>query len=200
MNKWVIYIFFVFYLLNPCLAFAAASQTKDDKKSIPKDKPIGKNSEAKKKKRKKKKKLPKETIEGADSQAFLKEEEKKRIKWAFLASVLLPGGGQAFVNKKPLKAVGFWAGMGGFGLATYISHKKYKKVKKRDNLYRRFRNGFIFGMVVVYAWNILDALADAHLQNYEISRNLEYKKLTPDERHEFKRQNFKRREKKDDKK
>ena len=119
-----------------------------------------------------------------------------RPRKAGIASAILPGLGQIY-NKKYWKAPLFWAGLGGCGYMILRNDTAFKRVRAAyrtqmdadtgneiwtgyspDQLnvmkedFRRKRDLFIIVGVVVYAVNILDAVVDAHLFDFDVSDDL----------------------------
>ena len=102
---------------------------------------------------------------------------------ATLYALVLPGLGQAY-NKKYWKMPIVWAGLGGMAYAISFNTKKYQQATydfaedpNDQNQYalkywRRYVELSYIGLVFVYAFQLLDAYVDAHLQNWNVNENL----------------------------
>ncbi|TFH27092.1 MAG: hypothetical protein E4H10_05030 [Bacteroidia bacterium] len=102
---------------------------------------------------------------------------------ATLYALVLPGLGQAY-NKKYWKMPIVWAGLGGVVYAVSFNTKKYQQATydfaedpSDQNQYalkywRRYMELSYIGLVVVYAFQVLDAYVDAHLHNWNVNDNL----------------------------
>ncbi|MDX5348572.1 MAG: DUF5683 domain-containing protein [Hymenobacteraceae bacterium] len=117
---------------------------------------------------------------------------------AALFSAILPGLGQVY-NQKYWKLPILYAGAGAVGYFIVDNHNQYNQFKEayeiridgdpntvdefdgrysdnivraRRNYFRRERDRFIIGAVLLYGLNIVDALVDAHLKDFDISDDL----------------------------
>ena len=102
---------------------------------------------------------------------------------ATLYALVLPGLGQAY-NKKYWKMPIVWAGLGGVGYAISFNTKKYREAtlefaelpneqnKHKLKYWRRYMELSYIGLIVVYAFQVLDAYVDAQLHNWNVSDNL----------------------------
>ncbi len=116
---------------------------------------------------------------------------------ASILSAIIPGAGQIY-NRKYWKAPIVWAGMGGMGYLFIQNQNEYsfyrENLKKlvagdssaltatglssRDQIqtqklfYRKRRDLCGFGLLAIYAINIIDANVDAHLKTFDVSDDL----------------------------
>lgn len=116
---------------------------------------------------------------------------------ASILSAVIPGAGQIY-NRKYWKAPIVWAGMGGMGYLFIKNQNEYsfyrENLKKlvagdssaltttgldsRDQIqtqklfYRKRRDLCGFGLIAIYAINIIDANVDAHLKTFDVSDDL----------------------------
>lgn len=121
---------------------------------------------------------------------------KHSAKKATILSIILPGAGQVY-NKKIWKVPIIYAGLGGFGYMFYTNQNQYNFYRKNliaenDNdsttintsgystsqlqsqklYYRKFRDISAFGVIVMYALNVIDANVDGHLKTFDVSDDL----------------------------
>jgi calcineurin-like phosphoesterase family protein len=119
-------------------------------------------------------------------------------------STIIPGSGQIY-NKKYWKAPIVWGALAGMGYLILSNNDKYHayrtalkvrsdndpstidpyaEVYSEDNLsvlsdyYRRNRDLSYLGVTAVYLLNIVDAIVDGHLQEFDVNDNLTFK-FTP---------------------
>jgi hypothetical protein len=116
---------------------------------------------------------------------------------ASILSAIIPGGGQIY-NHKYWKAPIVWAGMGGIGYLFFKNQKDYKfyqdnlrklvagdssaldatglttvdQIQTQKLIYRKRRDLCGFGLIAIYAINIIDANVDAHLKTFDVSDDL----------------------------
>jgi hypothetical protein len=102
---------------------------------------------------------------------------------ATLYALVLPGLGQAY-NKKYWKMPIVLAGLGGMAYAISFNTKQYQQATydfaedPNDQnqfalkYWRRYVELSYIGLVFVYAFQVLDAYVDAHLQNWNVNENL----------------------------
>jgi len=102
---------------------------------------------------------------------------------ATLYALVLPGLGQAY-NKKYWKMPIVWAGLGGVGYAINFNTKMYREAtlefaedpsdqnQHALKYWRRYMELSYIGLIVVYAFQVLDAYVDAQLHNWNVSENL----------------------------
>ncbi len=121
---------------------------------------------------------------------------KHSPKKATLLSAILPGAGQIY-NHKYWKAPLIYAGLGGLGYVFLNAQKNYtyyqrnlrneadtdpstlnetsfgiNELQAEKIRYRKQRDLIGFGLIAVYAINIIDANVDAHLKTFDISDDL----------------------------
>jgi len=121
---------------------------------------------------------------------------KKGPRTASILSAILPGAGQVY-NRKYWKVPIIYAGLGGLGYLFLNSQTQYSFYRQnlikeadgdastindsgfsQDQLqseklrYRKFRDLSAFGLIAVYAVNIIDANVDAHLKTFDVSDDL----------------------------
>ncbi len=121
---------------------------------------------------------------------------KHSAKKATVLSIVLPGAGQVY-NKKIWKVPIIYAGLGGFGYMFYINQNQYSIYRKnliaendKDSTtvnssgfsssqlqsqklyYRKFRDLSAFGVILMYALNVIDANVDGHLKTFDVSDDL----------------------------
>lgn len=126
----------------------------------------------------------------------VKKNTKHSPKTATILSAVIPGAGQIY-NRKYWKVPFIYAGLGGLGYVFYNAQQNYSYYQK--NLrheadtdpgtinetgfgitelqsekirYRKQRDLFAFGLIAVYALNIIDANVDAHLKTFDVSDDL----------------------------
>lgn len=122
--------------------------------------------------------------------------KKHSPKLASALSAVIPGAGQVY-NRKYWKVPIIYAGLGGLGYLFMNSQEQYSYFRKnlineadgdattinetpygQDQLqseklrYRKFRDLSAFGLIAVYAINIIDANVDAHLKTFDVSNDL----------------------------
>ncbi len=122
--------------------------------------------------------------------------KKHSPKLASVLSAVIPGAGQVY-NRKYWKVPIIYAGLGGLGYLFLNSQDQYSYYRKnlineadgdastinetpygQDQLqseklrYRKFRDLSAFGLIAVYAINIIDANVDAHLKTFDVSNDL----------------------------
>lgn len=116
---------------------------------------------------------------------------------ASILSAVIPGAGQIY-NRKYWKAPIVWAGMGGVGYFFLKNQKEYKfyqdnlrklvagdssaltatglktqdQIQTQKLVYRKRRDLCGFGLIAIYAINIIDANVDAHLKTFDVSDDL----------------------------
>lgn len=128
--------------------------------------------------------------------------KNNRPRNAAILSAILPGAGQVY-NKKYWKVPLVYAGLGAFGYFIYKNHTEYSQYRQiyrslvdtvRGNEIespysseqlkilkegaRRNRDFFVIISCAWYAANIVDALVDAYLYDFDVSDNLSLK-ITP---------------------
>lgn len=130
-------------------------------------------------------------------QVIKKKKKEPGPRNASILSAVIPGAGQIY-NHKYWKAPIVWAGMGGVGYLFLKNQNDYTFY--RDNLrklvagdstaltntglstqdqiqtqklvYRKRRDLCGFGLLAIYAINIIDANVDAHLKTFDVSDDL----------------------------
>jgi hypothetical protein len=132
-----------------------------------------------------------------DSLVVQKKEKKKHSpKTATILSAILPGAGQIY-NRKFWKTPLIYAGLGGLGYAFLNAQQNYSyyqrnlkneadknpstineteyglnELQAEKIRFRKQRDLFGFGLIAVYAFNIIDANVDAHLKTFDVSDDL----------------------------
>lgn len=131
----------------------------------------------------------------ASDQIIVEESDSAKVKKqhsptkALIFSAVLPGLGQAY-NKKYWKIPIVYAGL---GVGVYFLQDNLRQVKtlkqeylnaantsganrgdlqERINQHKKWRDYSYLGLAVVYLLNILDANVDAHLFNFDVSKDL----------------------------
>lgn len=126
----------------------------------------------------------------------IKPQSKKGPRTASILSAIIPGAGQVY-NRKYWKVPIIYAGLGGLSYVFLNSQKEYTYY--RTNLineadgdantindsgydqsqlqveklrFRKYRDLSAFGLIAVYAINIIDANVDAHLKSFDVSDDL----------------------------
>lgn len=122
--------------------------------------------------------------------------KEKGPRRAAILSAVIPGAGQIY-NRKYWKAPIVWAALGGVGYFFLKNQEQYtyyrsnlKKLVGGDSsvidqtgyntdqlqsqklVYRKRRDLFGFGLIAVYAIQIIDANVDAHLKTFDVSDDL----------------------------
>ena len=100
-------------------------------------------------------------------------------------AVVFPGGGQIY-NRKYWKLPIIYGGFAGCAYALSWNGKMYKdysqayldimdSLKRRKDMFRRYRDLSIFAFIGVYLISIIDAYVDAELSNFDITPDLSMK-------------------------
>jgi len=102
---------------------------------------------------------------------------------ATLYALVLPGLGQGY-NKKYWKMPIVWAGLGGMAYFISFNTKMYQQAtydfaedpsdqtQYALKYWRRYVELSYIGLIVVYAFQVLDAYVDAQLHNWNVNENL----------------------------
>jgi hypothetical protein len=131
-----------------------------------------------------------------DTIAEKKIPKEKGPRRAAILSAIVPGAGQIY-NRKYWKAPIVWGALGGLGYYFLKNQDQYtyyrsnlKKLVAGDSsvisttgyntdqlqsqklLFRKRRDLFGFGIIAVYAIQIIDANVDAHLKTFDVSDDL----------------------------
>lgn len=126
----------------------------------------------------------------------VKKTPKHSPKTATILSAVIPGAGQIY-NRKYWKVPFIYAGIGGLGYmflnaqqnySYYQKNLKYEadtdpatinesgfgitELQSEKIRFRKQRDLFGFGLIAVYALNIIDANVDAHLKTFDVSDDL----------------------------
>ncbi|MDZ4666060.1 MAG: DUF5683 domain-containing protein [Bacteroidota bacterium] len=138
----------------------------------------------------------KDSVIVKDSIVKKKLPKEKGPRRAAILSAVIPGAGQIY-NRKYWKAPIVWAAMGGVGYFFLKNQEQYtyyrsnlKKLVAGDSsvidltgyntdqlqtqklFYRKRRDLLGFGLIAVYAIQIIDANVDAHLKTFDVSDDL----------------------------
>jgi len=95
---------------------------------------------------------------------------------AAIRSLLFPGWGQIYA-RQPLKAVIYGGIQQGFMYGVYHEHKLHQYYKSigdasRADFYENNRNRMGWYLTAALILSVMDAYVDAHLYNFDVSKNL----------------------------
>lgn len=138
----------------------------------------------------------KDSLMVADTSYSIKPKKDRRPRNATILSAIIPGAGQIY-NRKYWKTPIVWAGLGAVGYYFMQNQTLYtqfrndvKALVKGDSAavvnaqysldqlqsqkitYRKRRDLFGFGVIAVYALQVIDANVDAHLRTFDVSDDL----------------------------
>ena len=138
----------------------------------------------------------KDTLMVVDTIYHKKPKKDHRPRTATILSAIIPGAGQIY-NRKYWKAPIAWAGLGAVGYffmhnqtlytqyrndvrslvngdTSAVVNSKYSldQLQSQKIIYRKRRDLFGFGVIAVYAMQVIDANVDAHLRTFDVSDDL----------------------------